>query len=137
MIVHAQHVGNQHTDRLCALGGQIGQVHCNELPGDIRRILPLEDVNPVDERIVRQDEGLAPEPDNGRIVFQSARGPMARKRAQGRDELGFVQRPISLATASRMPFTNLASRSSKKALATSTYSLMAAALGTSLRASNS
>ena len=48
-----------------------------------------------------------------------------------------ILRPAAFATASSTPLTNFASRSSKKALATSTHSLIAAATGTSGRAMSS
>jgi hypothetical protein len=91
----------------------------------------------LDQRIVRQDELFAADFDNRGVIVEAARGGRVGQRLQRGDERAFVQRPASLATASRMPLTNFASRSSKNALATSTYSLIELALGTSGRAINS
>ena len=124
-------------DRLRPFGGKVGQVHCDKFPRDIRRILPFEDMDTLDDSIVSQDKCFVAEFDYGCVVLKTAGLRGSCERAQGGDEIRFVQRPASLATASRMPFTNLASRSSKNAFATSTYSLIAAALGTSARAISS
>ena len=94
-------------------------------------------MNPLDQRVVRYHQRVIAKGEDSCIVFQTAGGGILCQRLQRGDKVAFVQRPASLAIASRMPFTNLASRSSKKALATSTYSLIALALGTSGRASNS
>ena len=91
----------------------------------------------LNQRIMRQDKAFAAYFDDCGVIFQPTGRRIICQRLQRRDEPGFVQRPASLATASSTPLTNFASRSSKKALATSTYSLIALALGTSGRAINS
>ena len=133
----AQHMRNQHPDGGGALGGKIGQVHRHQLPRDVGRVLVLADMDALDQRIVCQDKLFAADLDNRGIIVEAARGGCVGQRPQRGDECAFVQRPASLATASRMPLTNFASRSSKNALATSTYSLIELALGTSGRAISS
>ena len=137
LVCFTQHMRNQHAGRRSALRGQVGQVNRDQFPRDIGRILVLADMDPLDQRIVRYHQRVIAKGKDSCIVFQAAGGGILCQRLQRGDEVAFVQRPASLAIASRMPFTNLASRSSKKALATSTYSLIALALGTSGRASNS
>lgn len=94
-------------------------------------------MNALDDRVVRQDQCLAAELDDRSVVLKAAGFGTGRQRLQRSDEVTLVQRPASFATASRMPLTNFASRSSKKALATSTYSLIEVALVTSCRAMSS
>ena len=137
VVVSTEHVGDQDTNRLGTLGGQIRKVHCDQLPCDVGRVLPFEDMDALDQRIVGQDKCFVADFENGSIVFEAPRSGVGGQRSKRCDEFALVQRPISLATASRIPFTNFASRSSKNAFATSTYSLIAAALGTSLRAISS
>ncbi len=92
----------------------------------------------LDHRIVREDQRFPTDLENGGIVGQAAGGGVRRDAAQGVDEGGLAaQARTSFATASSTPLTNFASRSSKNAFATSTHSLIAAATGTSGRASTS
>ena len=137
MIVSSEHMRQQHPGGFRPLGGEVGQVHRHQLPGDIGGVLPFENMNALDQGVMRQNKVFAAYFQNRGIILQVAGPCRGGEGAQAGDEVAFVQRPSSLATASRIPLTNFASRSSKKALATSTYSLIAAALGTSLRASSS
>ena len=88
--------------------------------------------------VVGEDKCFLPQFDHGRIVEQSPRRRIARQRAHHLNESGFSGQPrFSFATASSRPLTNLASFLSKKACATSTYSSITAAVGTSARARSS
>ena len=136
-VIIAEHVRNENADRLRSLGGKVGEIHRDQLPGDIRRILPFEDMDAFDHGIVREHQRFATELDDCGVVLKPPSFGTGRQRAQRGDEIALVQRPTSFATASRIPLTNFASRSSKKALATSTYSLIEVALVTSCRASSS
>ena len=90
------------------------------------------------DHVVGQDQRLAAQRQDGAVILEIAGGRVARDAAQQVDEGSLAaQERTSLATASSTPLTNFASRSSKKALATSTYSLIALALGTSARATSS
>ena len=129
----AQHVRNQNGDRPGAFRRQVRKVHRDQFPCDIGWIFIVADMDALDQRIVRDDQRFAARFKDGGIVFQTPCCGIVGQRLQRGDESAFVQRPASLATASRMPFTNFASRSSKNAFATSTYSLIALALGTSGR----
>ena len=133
----AQHMRRQHAEGPCTLGCQIGQVHCDELPCNVGKVLVRADVDALDQRVVGEDQLLVADIQNCGIILETACGGGVRQRLERGDERAFVQRPASVATASRMPLTNFASRSSKNALATSTYSLIELALGTSCRAISS
>ena len=94
-------------------------------------------MGPFRHDIMVEDQRFVAKLQNCAVVFKPAGALVERQFAQGIDEVGFAYCRASLATASKMPFTNFASRSSKKAFATSTYSLIAAAVGTSARANSS
>ena len=94
-------------------------------------------MNARDERVLSQDQRFAAEFDDRCVVFEVPRLWSGCERPQRCDELRLVQRPAAFATASSTPLTNFASRSSKNAFATSTYSLIAVAFVTSWRASSS
>ena len=72
-----------------------------------------------DEGVVREDQPFTTQFDDRGIVAKPPRGGITGQRGQRGDEIRFFQRPASFATASSTPFTNFASRSSKKALVTS------------------
>lgn len=94
-------------------------------------------MNALDHRVVGHHKPVSTTLEHRGIVFKSARAGMQRQRPQRGDEICLVQRPLPFATASSTPFTNFASRSSKKALATSTYSPIAVPVLTSARAISS
>lgn len=137
LVSGPQTVGQQNTDRGRAFGGQIGKVYGDQLPRDIGWIFVCPDMNSLEQAVVGQDQCFAAEIQYGGVVIQVAGGGVRRQMAQRSDEGGLAAQRTSFATASRTPLTNLASRSSKKALATSTHSLIAAATGTSARAISS
>lgn len=91
-----------------------------------------------DHHVMGQDQRFATDGQDGAVIFQIAGSGVAGDGPQQVDKGGLAAQPrTSLATASSTPLTNFASRSSKKALATSTYSLIALPLGTSARAISS
>ena len=133
----AQHEAQQHAHRLRALGGEVGQIAGHQFPRDIGRISIGAEMHAFHHHVMRQHQRLAPDVEHGGVVRQPARARMQGQGAQHPKKGGLAAHRTSLATASSTPFTNFASRSSKKAWATSTYSVMTVAWGTSGRASSS
>src|SRR3546814_10214358 len=80
--------------------------------------------------VMREDQRLAANFQHRAIIVQSACGGVGRQAAQLRNEVSLAAQRVAFPIPSRIPLTNLASRSSKKAFATSTYSLIALAMGT-------
>jgi|GEM_PF-3983089 len=136
-VATAKAMAQQHTYRLCTFGREIGQVHRDQLPSGIRQVAAFLKMRTLGHHVMRQNQRFIANLKYRAIIIKPARARMQREFAQGFDETAFVYDRTSLPMASRMPFTNLASRSSKKAFATSTYSLIAVAVGTSARAINS
>ena len=85
-IAGPQHIAEQHPERLRAFGGEVGHVYRHQLPGDIGRVLPGEEMHPLDHRIMGKHERLAANLEHRAVVIQPARGGMLRETAQGFDE---------------------------------------------------
>src|SRR5690606_4614998 len=137
LLTVAQHEAEQHAKRFCPLGSQVRKIGGDKLPSDIRPVGTGQKVHVFHQHVVRQDDRFAPDFEHGGIVGETARGRMMGEGPQAVDESGLAAQRTALATASSTPLTNFASRSSKNACATSTYSLIAVAVGTSARASSS
>ena len=69
MIIGSEHLGNQHAYGLRALRREIGEIYSHQLPSDIGGILPFENVDAFDHRIVREYQRLSAKIDDGGIVF--------------------------------------------------------------------
>ena len=98
----------------------------------------IRDRDTLDQHVVSQDDTLAADLQHRRIVLQAASGRVGGQRPEAVDEGAFAaQLRTALPTPSSTPLTKFASVRSKKAWATSTYSLIALPSGTSGRASSS
>ena len=138
----AEHEAEEHAERFGAFRSEIGEIGGDQFPGDVGPVGAGQEMHAFDQHVVGEDERFAADFEHGRIVRQPARGRMMRERPQAVDEGGLrrdrgAAQRTALATASSTPLTNFASRSSKKACATSTYSLIAVPVGTSARARSS
>ena len=136
-LVLAAGEADEDADRPRALGREVGEVGRDEFPRHVGGVLPPRGVHPFDQHVVGQHQRFAPDLEHGRVVVEISRPFVQRKGAQALDQVELPAHRTCLATASSMPLTNFASRSSKKALATSTYSLIAVPTGTSARAISS
>ena len=130
-------MAQQHPDRFSALRSQIRQIARDQLPRDVRHIGIGPEMRAFSHGVMGKDQRFAAKLQDCAVIFKPARALVQGQAAQSCDEIRLVYDRTSFETASRMPFTNFASRSSKKAFATSTYSLIAAAVGTSARAISS
>ncbi len=90
----AQAVADEDADRLRPLGGKVGQVDGDQLPRDVLRRVVGQEVDALDDHVVRQDQPLPLR----RIVGQPARGGIGGDSAQARDEFGFAHATLSLDT---------------------------------------
>ena len=93
--VAGQAIAEQHAERRGSLRREIGQVDRDELPRDILRCLVGQEMDALDEHVVREHQPL---PDRC-IVGEPARRGVGRNAAQPGDEIGFVQTPSFLAFA--------------------------------------
>ena len=69
----AERVAEQHADRPRALGGEVGQVHRDQLPGDVAGRIVGQIVDALDDHVVGEDERLAADLEHRRVVEQAAR----------------------------------------------------------------
>ena len=108
----AEREAEQRAERSRAFGGEVGEVHRDQLPGDIAGRVVGQIVDALDEHVVGQNERFAADLQHRRVVHQAARRRIGGQPAQGGDEGGFVYRRSSLASASSRPLTKPASRAS-------------------------
>ena len=109
----AQGEAEQHAQRPRALGGEVGEVHRDQLPGDVRRRVAGQIVDALDDHVVGQNQGFAAHLQHRAIVVEASRRRIERERAQGLDEGGFgAYFRTSFATASSRPLTKPVSRAS-------------------------
>jgi hypothetical protein len=138
LVIRAEHVTQQHAHRLRALGGKVRYVGGDQLPGDVGGVLLGQVMHAFDHHVVREDQRFSAELNHRAIIVETSRPGVRRDPAQGVDEGEFAgQERTAFAMASSTPLTNFASRCSKKAWATSTYSLITVPVATSARAINS
>ncbi len=88
-VVPAQRIAEQHAERLGPLGGKVGHVAGDELPGDIGGVLSCQIVHPFGHGVMGEHQRLAAHFEHRAIVGQPARGGMGGEAAQGGDEGGF------------------------------------------------
>ena len=110
--VVAEREAEQRAERPGALGGEVGEIHRDQLPGDVAGRVVRQIVDALDEHVVGEDERLAADLQHRRIVHQPARRRIGGKAAHRGDEGGFVYRRSSFASASSRPLTKPVSRAS-------------------------
>ena len=132
--------GQEIAERLRALCGEVRQVHPQQLAGHgVQRVVGQE-MHALDNGVLRQDQVEAGAGGQGGDVVAQPSRPfgMSQRRQElvdrlelARDVEGGHQARASRATPSRAALTNRASASSKKALASSTYSSITTSRGVS------
>ena len=81
LVPVAEHVAEQHPERPSTFGGEIGQVHRDELPRHIGHVLAGEPMDALDHHVVGQDKRLAAHFEDGGVVGQVAGGGVGRQPA--------------------------------------------------------
>src|SRR5205085_9033495 len=93
-----------------ALGGEIGEVHRHQLPGDVARRVGGEEMHPLDQHVVGKDEAGAAQLEQSGVVEEAAGGRVRGDGAEAFDEGGLAAYARTcFATASRSPLTKDAS----------------------------
>ena len=91
-FIAGQAIAHQHAHRCGTLGGKVGQIDRNQLPRDIVGRITGQEMDMLDDHVVRQHKPGAADIQHGGIVHQPARGVMGGDRAQRFDEAGFGHR---------------------------------------------
>ena len=87
LVASGAAITEQHAQRLRALGREIGQVHRDQLPGDIGRIGVGQKMDALDHHVVRHHQLVPPERHHRDIVGQAACGGVGGDRLQPVDKI--------------------------------------------------
>ena len=72
-VLLAEHVAQQHPDRLGAFRREIRDIRCDQFPCDIGQVRMGQEMNAFRQHVMREDQRLPAEFQHRRVVGQSAR----------------------------------------------------------------